>query len=112
MNSKELAKKIAKIVNENKAEDVAILDMRKIVNFCDFFVICTASSDRRTQGISDAIEEEIEKIGLRIYHTEGRKARNWTLLDLGDVIIHIFLPSAREFYGLEYLWQDAPRISW
>ena len=86
--------------------------MRTSVNFCDYFVLCTASSDRRVRAIADAIDEGLAKLGIRISYREGLKESRWVLLDTGDVVAHVFSPEMREFYRLEHLWQDAPRIGW
>jgi len=94
------------------AEDIVILDMRQCVNFCDYFVICTGSSDRRARAIADSIDEGLRKLGTKIRHHQGLQESRWVLLDTGDVVTHVFIPQTREFYGLEHLWQQAPRISW
>ncbi len=86
--------------------------MRKLVNFCDYFVICSASSDRQVVAIADGIEEGLLKLNVRIRHKQGLKISTWALLDLGDVVVHIFEGEAREFYGLEHLWQDAAKVKW
>jgi ribosome-associated protein len=84
--------------------------MRKISNFCDYFVICNANSHRQVKAIADGIEEGLSKsdTGLRV--KEGREDSGWVLLDYFDVVVHIFYGPLREFYSLERLWQDAPRI--
>lgn len=86
--------------------------MRKVVNFCDYFVICTGSSDRRVRAIADGIEEGLNKHNIKIRYVHGLVESRWALLDTGDIITHAFVPELREFYGLEHLWQDAPRINW
>lgn len=85
--------------------------MRKIVNFCDYFVICTSSSDRRIHATADHIVEGIEKLGLKPYPNH-HTSNNWVIIDTGSVVVHIFDEQAREFYGLEHLWQDAPVVNW
>lgn len=86
--------------------------MRKIVNFCDFFVICSVSTDRRIRGIAEAIEESLKHSGLKSVRAEGVQSKNWVLMDAGGVVAHLFEAQTREFYGLEYLWRDAPRVNW
>ncbi len=88
------------------------MDMHKAANFCDYFVICTATSGRQAQAIAEGVEDGLAKIGVDLRHKQGLKSSNWILLDMGDVVVHIFEKEAREFYGLEYLWQDAPRLDW
>ncbi|MBF0490186.1 MAG: ribosome silencing factor [Candidatus Omnitrophica bacterium] len=120
--SKQLASKVAKFASDKKAQDIVILDMRGIVNFCDFFVIATGTSDRAVKAVAEGIGDSLSELGLNA-HAE-RSVKNlhasdsnegvgaWVLLDLGDVIVHVFEPTAREFYGLEHLWQDAPVVAY
>jgi ribosome-associated protein len=107
-----LAKAIAGFSVNKKAEDIVILDMRKMVNFCDYFVICTGNSTRQVRAIADGIEDGLQKAGLGGQQTQTDKFSRWILVDLGDVVAHIFERETRDFYGLEYLWQAAPRIGW
>ena len=86
--------------------------MRKSVNFCDYFVICTGSSDRRVRAIADGIDEGLSKWGIKLRYRQGLKESRWVLLDMGDVVVHAFVQELREFYGLEHLWQDAPEVNW
>ena len=96
---------------ENKAEDVVVLDLRKLSFSFDFFVVCSASSDRRIHTISDTIRESLNGHGERGGHGEGKGEGGWVLLDYGSVVCHIFEPEVREFYGIERLWADAPHVS-
>lgn len=95
---------------ERKAEDLVILDMRKVANFCDYFIICSASSPRRGAAIADLIEERFREKGLRPTSSEGRREGMWILLDYGDIVIHVFFESVRAVYGLERLWSDAKQV--
>ena len=105
-----------------KAQDIVILDMRALVNFCDYFVIATATSDRQAKAIAEGIEEKLNVKGVEANFSHSLKALRgqqfsqengvWVLLDMGDVVAHIFEPQAREFYGLEHLWQDAIKIEY
>ncbi|MCD5397744.1 ribosome silencing factor [candidate division NPL-UPA2 bacterium] len=90
-----------------KAENVVILDMRQVATFTDYFLICSADSAIQAQAIAQAIQKRLEKSKLSIWHLEGYEEGRWTLLDYGDVIMHIFLGEARRFYNLEGLWGDA-----
>lgn len=94
---------------ERKAEDLKIIDMRPVSNFCDFFVIVSAPSTRRAHAIADNIQEGLLKKNILI-RTQGREKEDaqWVLLDVFDVVVHIFYAPIREFYNLEKLWQDAP----
>ncbi len=86
--------------------------MRKLVNFCDYFVICSADSDRHVAAIVNGIEDGLSKLDLKVRHKQGVNVSTWALLDLGDIVVHVFEGEARQFYGLEHLWQDAPKIKW
>jgi len=96
--------------------------MRELVNFCDFFVIATGTSDRQARAIAEGIEEGLISEGLDVGSSRSLKALGglqysqengaWVLLDMGDVVAHIFEPQAREFYALEHLWQDAPKTEY
>ncbi len=120
LTSKQLASKSAAFADDKKAQDIVILDMRKLVNFCDFFVIATGTSDRHVKAIAQGVEIELADMGVHV--NLGKGAKNlavfnsnaehgaWMLLDMGDVVVHVFESDAREFYGLEHLWQDAPVI--
>lgn len=107
-----MAKSIASLASDKKAEETVILDMRKAANFCDYFVICTGTSDRHIHAIGQGIDEGLEQQGIPVRHKQGAKDGRWVLLDMGSVVTHIFDRESREFYGLEYLWQDAPKIKW
>lgn len=85
--------------------------MRKIVSFCDFFVIATGTVDRHVRAIADAVSEGLKKKEERLFSIEGEREAEWLLLDFSDCIVHIFQKDPRGFYDLEHLWQDAPRVS-
>jgi len=119
--SQRLAQQVAEFAGDMKAQDIVILDMRELVNFCDYFVIATGTSDRQAKAIAEGIEERLKERGVEAHFSHGLKALRgmqfsqengtWVLLDMGDVVAHIFEPQAREFYGLEHLWQDAVKIA-
>lgn len=112
MTPKQTAKSIAQLASDKKAEDIVILDMRKIVNYCDYFVLCSGNTDRQTRAIADHIQEQLTHEGIRLRSKEGLQQADWIILDGGDVVAHVFQKRIREFYQLEYLWQDAPLIPW
>jgi ribosome-associated protein len=93
-----------------KAEDMVILDLRKLSYSFDFFLLCSASSDRRIETVADHILEALSQADLKPAHREGRPDGGWLLLDFGPVVAHVFSPEAREFYKLERLWADAPQV--
>ena len=106
--SKTLAKKVVKIVWNKKADDIVLLDLRKFSTMTDYFLICSAGSDVQGRVIADAVLEGLDESGA-VGHVEGYEAARWILIDCYGVILHIFRPGVREFYGLERLWGDAPR---
>lgn len=107
LSSHEIAQLIAKAADTKKAEDITILDMRKIAGFTDYFIICHGTSKIQVKAISDAIEDELLKYKIKYWHREGYTNRQWILLDYIDVVCHIFNKTQREFYNLEKLWADA-----
>lgn len=109
MSGLKLAQRIARLLEERKGEDVAILDLRGRSPIADFFVISTASSPLHAQSMADFVETSLNPL-LLPHHIEGYEVANWILLDYWDVVVHIFLLEVREFYGLERLWGDAPRV--
>jgi ribosome-associated protein len=95
---------------EKKAADVVVLDLTRASAFTDFFVICTGTNRRQVQTIADAVQEAIGKRGVKPALIEGYDRGEWVLVDYFDFIIHVFLPTTREFYSLERLWGDAERV--
>jgi ribosome-associated protein len=106
----ELAKRIVEIAADKQATDVVLLDTRKICSFADYFVICSGDSDRQIEAIHRAILEALKAEGEIHCHSEGTAASGWMLLDLGDIVVHIFSTAERDFYQLESLWSAAPVI--
>ena len=109
-SSKEKAILCARAALDHKAIDLAILEVKKLSSFADYFVISSGSSDRQVQAIASHIEEKLGKQGLHPLGIEGKREGRWVLLDYGDVVIHIFYHPIREFYDLERLWSDAPKV--
>ncbi len=109
MTAEQLSKVIIKGMEEKKASDIVVMDLRNIKNtVTDFFVICSGSSDTQLDAIADSIEEEVFKSGQENpWKSEGKSSRQWILVDYVNVVAHIFLKDKRQFYGLEDLWGDA-----
>lgn len=106
----EIARLCAEIALDTKAEDLVVLDVQGVSSFTDFFVIMTGRSTRHVQGLADAIEGGLRSKKLKTSHAEGLQEGMWVLLDLDDVVVHIFYHEQRKFYDLEGLWHDAKRI--
>jgi ribosome-associated protein len=95
---------------DHKALDLGVLDLTGVSSFTDFFLICTGTSTRHVQAISDAIVEHLKKSGLAPAHVEGYAEAQWVLLDYLNFVVHIFSEQSRRFYDLERLWKKAERI--
>ena len=111
MDSERLAGRIAALADSKKAEDIVALDMRDLVSYTDFLVICTARNERQAAAITDEVHFRLKKdAGLLPARVEGEGAAGWVLLDYLDCVLHVFTPEARERYRLEELWREAPRL--
>jgi ribosome-associated protein len=113
-DSAALAERIASIASDKKAIDIRMIDLRGIVSYTDFFVICSGNTERQAKAIHDGIYEELKNGAdgrLLPRRTEGDREARWILLDYWDVVVHIFTPDAREYYRLENLWGEAPARS-
>jgi ribosome-associated protein len=110
LTSRKLAKLVAELASNKKAQDIVILDMRKLVNFCDYFVICSGNTNRQVRAIADHIDDELGGSGMPLQFKQGLKNSDWVVFDAGDVVVHIFQKDLREFYGLEHLWQEAKEV--
>jgi len=109
IDSQALADRVARIASDRKAMDIRVIDLRGIVGYTDFFVICSGNTERQTKAISDAVHRELkDEEGLIPRRAEGAREARWILLDYLDCVVHIFTPEAREFYRLENLWGEAP----
>ena len=103
----------ARAADDKKGEDIVVLDVAEIMGIVDAFVITHASNTRLVRTIVDEVKTQLlEQAGVKPRSVEGLDDLTWVLLDYGDLIVHVFLEETREFYGLERLWTDAPRIVW
>lgn len=107
ISSQRLANLIGEYALEKKATNVKVLDLRKLADVTDYFLICSAEVELQARAIADNIAEKLKKRGIKAWHSEGYQNSKWILLDYVDVVVHIFLDETREFYGLERLWGDA-----
>lgn len=110
LTAREKAELAAREVGDLKAADIVILDVRDAVALADYFVICTGETKRHIRALAKRIRETSKQKDFAVHHTEGESAGKWILLDLNNVVVHIFDQEAREFYELERLWGDAPRL--
>ena len=107
MSVERLAKEGVAAALDKKAEDLLVLNLSDLSSIADYFVICSATSERQALAIADGIEERLAGLGRRPISREGRPSARWILLDYGDVLFHVFQQEARRFYALERLWGDA-----
>lgn len=98
----------AAAASEKKAQSIVVMDMRQALPVTDYFLIASGTSTVQVQAIADAIDEKVEKAGLKLLHKEGFREAQWILLDYGHFVAHIFTNEDRRFYNLEQLWADAP----
>jgi ribosome-associated protein len=100
------------VAEENRGRDVIVLDLRQVTPIVDYFVLVTGTSRRQMHTVADEIEHALEDLGDLRLGIEGYDQSRWILLDYGDVVVHVFDKEAREFYELDQLWADAPRVDW
>ncbi len=110
-DSREKSNLIVQAAIRKKAVNPLLLEMRGVTSFTDYFFICSGNSDRQVQAIAEGIQESLEEKGIRPLGLEGALEGKWILMDYEDVVVHIFLGPVRQFYDLEGLWVDAPRIN-
>jgi ribosome-associated protein len=109
--NRELAILAALTMDEQRAEEIVVLDLRELIDYADYFVMASASSLARMRGIARRVETALAKHGgKRINRPDGESS--WVLADFGDILVHVFDARARDFYRLEDLWGDAPRVPW
>jgi ribosome-associated protein len=105
-----LAERIAQIASDRKAIDIRVVDVRGLVGYTDYLVICSGNTERQTTAIRDAVHKELkDDHSLMPRRAEGGSEARWILLDYLDCVVHIFTPDARDFYRLDKLWGDAPQ---
>jgi len=111
--SKEVAIAAARASSEKQADDVVILDVHELIVITDFFVICSASTNRQIKTVIENVEERLRsRLDVRPVRREGEADAGWWLLDYIDVVVHVFGSDQRAYYDLERLWRDAPRLAW
>ncbi len=103
-----LLEPILETLRDRKALDLVVIDLRGISDTADYFVLCSGTSEPHIRSLTDDLVDQLRRQGHRPWHVEGRQSLRWVLVDFVDVVVHIFGREAREFYGLERLWGDAP----
>jgi ribosome-associated protein len=110
MDPEALARKVAELADSKKATEIVALDMRGLVSYTDFLVICTGRNERQAAAIADEVGLRLKREPGLLPQVEGGPAGGWTVLDYLDCVLHVFTPEARDRYRLELLWADAPRL--
>ena len=112
LTDEQLAILCGRAAHEQRARDVVVMDMRKVMPLCDYFVLTTGSSKRQMQTVADSAREALAPHGVRPMGVEGYNEAHWILLDFGSIVMHVFGAEARAYYDLELLWGDTDRIQW
>ena len=110
--ARELAVEAARIAEENRAEDILVLDLREVSPVTDYFVICTGSSNRQMKTVAEEIAGYGKRIGQKVWHIAGTESGEWIVLDFVDVVVHVFDEVHRKYYDLELIWGESPRVRW
>ncbi len=110
MTNKEYALLAGKLLSDKKAEDIVIIDIQGKATFADYFVICSGTSERQINTLTDEIEDRLAEKGLMVKSVEGRHGSGWILVDFGDIIVNLFTKEMRERYSIEKVWGDCQFI--
>ena len=109
---RQLALLAAEVCDEKKAKEIVVLDVRKITSISDYFIVCSTSNERQARAIAEDLRMRLKEMGKREMGVEGLEDARWVLQDFGDIVLHIFHESQREFYDIEGLWADAKQVRW
>ncbi|MCR5399267.1 MAG: ribosome silencing factor [Lachnospiraceae bacterium] len=110
MDNREITEIIYKSLDMHKADNIRVIDISNVSIMADYFVIASAGNINHVHALCDYLEDDMRKAGLHYSHIEGYDAANWILMDYGDIVVHIFDASSRDFYDLEHVWRDGSMI--
>ncbi len=110
--AKQLAVDAARLAEQTNCENIVVLDLRGVSPVTNYFVIATGTSDRQMRSTADDIMAHGESIGQKVWHHAGLESADWIVLDFVDVVVHLFDAARRQYYDLELMWGDAPRVKW
>ena len=109
MNQEPRLARAIETLQDKKARAITLLDLRAVTDTCDYFLLCTGTSEQHIRSLADEVRDQLAEMGEKPWHVEGLDARRWVLLDYVHYVVHIFREEARDFYALERLWGDAER---
>ena len=112
MTALDMAKRVARLLDEKKAQDVRVMHIGTLTTIGDYFVVATGTSTTQVKALADEIDKKMSEDKIEPKRIEGYSSSNWILMDYRDIIVHIFLSETREFYALERLWSDAPVVEY
>jgi len=110
LSARALADIVVEAAADKKAEDILVMNVSEVTSIADFFVLCSGRGERQVQAVADGIVERAKAAGRNPVGVEGYSSGRWVLIDLGDVVVHAFVPEERDLYNLERLWGDAPIV--
>ncbi|WP_150912565.1 ribosome silencing factor [Marinobacter halotolerans] len=110
MQAEQLRELVVNALENIKAQDVSVIDVRDRTSVTDYMVLASGTSNRHVKSLADSVVSEAKEQGVRAGNVEGSGVSDWILVDLGDVVVHVMMPATREFYDLERLWRDAPNL--
>lgn len=112
-NSRQLVIALARLADKKKAENIVILNLKKLLFLTDYFIILSGKNKKQNQAIADELMLKAKhSLGAKLYGNEGCEEGSWIVLDFGDVIVHIFHEDLHKFYDLEFIWGEAPKVKW
>ncbi len=110
LSAKEAAIIAAKALDDKKAEELVMLDVKGVTTLTEYMIICTGTSDTHLRALCDEVEKKMEEAGEKVWHREGYRGDTWIVMDFCGVMVHVFTHEQRQFYDLERLWGDAPEV--
>ena len=110
MNALEAAKVAQAAIEDKMGEDMKVLNLQGLSNIADCFVIASGKNVNQLRAMADEVEQKLFKEGIKLHHSEGYSGGTWILLDFGNLLVHLFNREDREFYGLDHVWGDAPKL--
>jgi ribosome-associated protein len=110
MQAEQLKELVVNALEDIKAQDVSVIDVRDRTSVTDYMVLASGTSNRQVKSLAESVVAEAREQGVRSGNMEGSTVSDWILVDLGDVVVHLMMPATREFYDLERLWRDAPSL--